>query len=790
MQNSNYTLAQILMGRSGFQRFFSISFILLAIFFIFSAAKAEETESSSSTIFIVEEEPITTSTLSLEEGTASSTVVVASTTAPTVMFNIRYQDDFVFSGFVTSTEPAELLDSQGNSHLVSASSSVLSILVDADRLSDAFLINQLDYYDAYKSFYLNCLILENSSSTNACGNWNYVVDGLYPNLGMDSFALKGGETIYVYFGNPWSLSVSTSTFFANTTTTFFTWRYNYDNLAEELVFDGEDTIDISIPNPNSTGWWDTTLTTSTLITSASGTVDYVFSTTGTYYAKITSPDYSKWSSAITLTVLDLPIETPTSTATSTANNETDNNAGGGSTNALPVSIISQATISEKVQSILNFLKSQQENDGKIIDGGTTDWAIMSFAANNQYAEEIKKGEKSLLDFARGYNFTDASDLNVCASYPRHLLAFLSAGVDKIDNSFRSLIDKIKSEECYKNNQFGQKGINDDVFALLALLASDASVTESIIIDLVDSIIKDQTTEGAFTWAGYPSADITGAAINVLIYARNKGASVEENIFSRAKAYLKSQQLVDGGWGFSTSDALTTSWAVMGINALSEGQTNWATGQNKNPWSVLADQLKSDGFYESVWAPGTTDWFGTKHAVPAFLGKSWPIILPARPQPKAITPAESGQGSGGSILSVSTSTAANSAIITATSSLFSMNTSTPSLVSSTPFVNLEILETSSAVPASSMDAFMERASLSTTNNFVTLKEKRTPRQPEEIKISETSTLTPANFSNDQSEKSLSQAPLEKKVATTTAVGSAVIFASTTLLLFIRLVLTII
>ncbi len=68
---------------------------------------------------------------------------------------------------------------------------------------------------------------------------------------------------------------------------------------------------------------------------------------------------------------------------------------------------------------------------------------------------------------------------------------------------------------------------------------------------------------------------------------------------------------------------------MGINALDEGQNEWFNASGKNPWQPLLNLINTAGYYEPTWAPGTVDWFATKHAVPALLGKSWPIILPAR-----------------------------------------------------------------------------------------------------------------------------------------------------------------
>ncbi|MEK7189532.1 MAG: hypothetical protein AAB666_00955, partial [Patescibacteria group bacterium] len=270
-------------------------------------------------------------------------------------------------------------------------------------------------------------------------------------------------------------------------------------------------------------------------------------------------------------------------------------------------------------------------------------------------------------------------------------------------------------------------------------------------------------------------------------AKNKGAIIDKYIFTKARAYLKSQQLSDGGWGFGTSDVLTTGWAMMGINSLDEGQTDWTNSQNKNPWSILTEQLSSDGYYESVWAPGTVDWFGTKHAVPALLGKSWPIILTPKPQPAA-APVNSGGGGVGGILSLPAIAQTTSS--TASSTLPITATSTPATVSSTLPIILEILPAPESPPTGVVENPLPLASNLGIIKTLKLSPPLTVPEPSDIvSQAEEPTPVPANIITNPPETP-SPLPLEKKVATTTAAGSAILFAGTTLLLFGRLLIIII
>ncbi len=314
------------------------------------------------------------------------------------------------------------------------------------------------------------------------------------------------------------------------------------------------------------------------------------------------------------------IETPTSTPTTTPTLTTTNTT------------ITETQIQTAIDKILNYLKSNQDEEGKIMDGTVTDWSIISFGADNQYADDINEKGVSLLEYEKKYNLDDPSDLNSCATYPRHILALLSAGVEKDDEAMLGLKNKIIND-CYTDNKYGLNGINDDVFALISLLALDINPAENIVRDMVSNIKDWQLENGAFSWPDWMDPtqktagdDITGVSINALKYAQNKGVEIENEIINNAKDYLKNTQQTDGGWGYGSTDIMTTSWVLMGINALRETQNDWFNTTGQNPWYPLVNNLNEDGYYESAWVPGTADWFALKHAVPALAGKSWPIIL--------------------------------------------------------------------------------------------------------------------------------------------------------------------
>jgi hypothetical protein len=663
----------------------------------------------------------TTTTIDTASSTAQLTdpaIPASPTELPSSTLFIRYQNNLVWSGPIALTSTV-YHDSINNLDYPLASPTVFSALVLADQASDAFSISDAQYNQAFNNFYLACLAFPTASSTeNACYNWNFVVNNAYPNVGMDSYTLHGGENIYIYFSNPWKITASTNTFSLGTTTTIQTWRYQYDNLIEPWILDGNNIIDISVPNPASTGWWDAYIVATSTQTDANGAIDYMFTATGTY--QLNFHDFTKWSP------LDITVNEPAvfvTSSTTTTPTENSNNSGGASGGQTIA--VSGNEISDTVQKILTFLRSKQTENGAIMDLQNSDWSAMTFGANGTYANDVRTSTASLYDYLYSTVVTSTSEtLNVCAEYPRHILGLLSAGTNKTDTKIIELKNKI-STECFAGGIVGQNGINDDIFITIALLATDENPNSAIVQAAIQTIISDQQTNGAFTWSGWPGQDVTGAAINALKYAANFGVAIDDAIFQNAKTYLHTTQLADGGWtGFgTTSDPLTTSWALYGINALGEGQLQWTNSNQKNPWSALVATLDNNGYYISPWSSDGIDWFSTKHAVPALLGKSWPIILSPINQPSS-----GGSGGGTYIASQETSTSSVLTDIISTSTAPTSTETVDPVTTSTPLVMTEPTSTGQVLGISIVNTEIQTEPKKPTRAPVQIK-AQTQSQPE-------------------------------------------------------------
>lgn len=569
---------------------------------------------------------------------------------------IRYNDAIILDKDIALTTTTYHDAINNIDYPLDSTSTVFSLLVNADQQNDNLEISDDQFASWANSFYLKCINLTiNTSTQNACDNWQYTVDGTYPSVGMDKKELTGGENVYIYFGDRYQLTTDKTSFTVGETATATLKEYSYTN-NDWTLSNGQLVLATEPILPDYSNYPPATISSAT---TTDGLALFNFNATGTYF--ITLPD-SYWP-GVTVSITSTTTTTDTSTST----------GGGGGSTPPTNELVSDNTINTAVNKLINFIKTNQSSDGKIIDGGTSDWLTMTLAAKNIYAADVKNSSTSLYDFV--YNYDNSlldSELNNCTAYPRHILALLASGVSKDEAKITAL--KTKLDGCVQSGNFGQAGINDDVFGLIAAIAIGEGQNSTTTQTTLNAIKSNQEADGGFAYPGpFESPDLTGAAMNALKYAQNNGATVDATIFTKAKQYLKAQQLADGGWGYFSSDALTTSWAVMGINALGEGQNDWFNSAGKNPWNVLT--TLSDDHYIQSW-DSATDWFGTKSAVPALTGKSWPLIL----DPKT------GSAGSGTIVTVPTSTVTTTI---ATTTFATTTVATTTIATSTPSTTVEL-----------------------------------------------------------------------------------------------------
>lgn len=271
---------------------------------------------------------------------------------------------------------------------------------------------------------------------------------------------------------------------------------------------------------------------------------------------------------------------------------------------------------------VNFLKVKQDSSGKITGGfsSPSQWSAIAFIANGIDITTVKNPTNSLKDFL----LTDVPTNNSATDWESRILAIVATDGDPTNFGGVNYVQNL--ETFYNNNQIGDTcALNDDIFGLLALVASGTSSSTQIKQDTLNFIVsKQDSTDGGFSWSA-PScpwygtaADMTAAAIQSLQAAKDNGltnANLDDAI-TKAKNYLLANQNGDGGFGyFGSSDADTTGWILMALNALGMKDSSQAT----NAKNYLSSTQQADGGFLS-WSG--SDSTTTSQALIALAGKSW------------------------------------------------------------------------------------------------------------------------------------------------------------------------
>lgn len=214
-------------------------------------------------------------------------------------------------------------------------------------------------------------------------------------------------------------------------------------------------------------------------------------------------------------------------------------------------------------------------------------------------------------------------------YAAPILAITSFGQDPRTFGNDDLVAKLKS---YHNaGQIGDPAtLNDDVFGLLALVASGEPSANPIAADAKNFILTHQKTGGGWGFAvtGGTDSNLTATAITALI---SSGISADNASIQNGLTYLKSAQNDDGGFTYdpnsqygTASDASSTAWVVWALTAAGISPQSWSKSGN-SPIDYLKSIQAPGGYFpyqqnsgEDAFSPVTT-----AYAVIALAGKTLP-----------------------------------------------------------------------------------------------------------------------------------------------------------------------
>ncbi len=258
---------------------------------------------------------------------------------------------------------------------------------------------------------------------------------------------------------------------------------------------------------------------------------------------------------------------------------------------------------------INYLSSQQGADGKIEGDLVTAWSAIAFAADGQRGDTVKGPGGSLWAGLAAAELSSATDIE------RQIMAVAATGGNPRDWQGRNLVQELRG--YFIGGQVGEVTIiNDDIFGVLAWLAAGEPVDSSEVEQTIRTVIANRDDNGA--WG---SIDLTAAAVQGLREYAKRGGLINVNpVIEEARSYLRNHQDEYGGWG---KNLASTAWGIQAVVSLGENPAEWPNPEGKTGWQALARYQNDNGGFG--WqANQDVSSFMTAYAVPALLGKSWPI----------------------------------------------------------------------------------------------------------------------------------------------------------------------
>jgi iron complex transport system substrate-binding protein len=284
-------------------------------------------------------------------------------------------------------------------------------------------------------------------------------------------------------------------------------------------------------------------------------------------------------------------------------------------------------IDASVSKALNFLRSNQLSDGSISGFATSSWAAMAIAAAGEDPHDWKRsGGKSIVDYLitnRG-----SLDLDKALDVARFILAMTAADKDprNIDG-----VNYVEALEGLFDGQIGEEAwVNDDFWAVLALISAGEAATSTVVHGSVEFIKAHQNADGGWGWGwrGVTPSDVddTAAAIMALVSA---GEDSSSEVIENAVQYLRDNQQPNGGftsWGVINSNS--DSWAMGAIVSVGQHPVQWPVSGTGVIEHLLSLQ-NEDGSFErtSDDPPGIDKAWNTAYAIVALCLNPYPVNIP-------------------------------------------------------------------------------------------------------------------------------------------------------------------
>jgi len=295
----------------------------------------------------------------------------------------------------------------------------------------------------------------------------------------------------------------------------------------------------------------------------------------------------------------------------------------------------------EIASALDYLRNNQTTQGDIGGFATSAWVTMAIAAGEEDPHTWKVGSNpSIVDYLETH--AGNANVSIAPDVARMILAIVAAGESPTDFGGINFVDALKI--LYDDGQIGDTSLlNDDFWGVMALISAGESASSEIIANSVGFIKNNQNDDGGWSWAINQSSDVddTACAVMALIAA---GESSGSNAITNSLNYIKSQQADNGGflsWG--ATNPSTDSWAIDAIVAAGQNPTSsyWTKNNNTSIDDLLGFQNLDGSFPD--WQGNPSPWI-TAYAIPALLGKPYPVEVLQPQAPGSVYVRVEGQSS--------------------------------------------------------------------------------------------------------------------------------------------------
>jgi len=274
-----------------------------------------------------------------------------------------------------------------------------------------------------------------------------------------------------------------------------------------------------------------------------------------------------------------------------------------------------------------YLLRSQNRDGGFGEARARDsaqvssaWVALGLAATGREPDRVSRGGPSVTEYLRVHtpSPTDA------ASLERSILVARAAGVSprklRRRASYEALLGRRADNGSFENL------VNLTAFGVLAMRAAGEPQDSDRVRRSVTWLRDQQNLDGGFGFSARPSTsdvDDTAATLQALAAGgQRRGLTVD-----RAMGYLLRAQRSDGGFGQAfgeTSNAQSTSWATQGLIAVGGERSDTAV---RSTLSYLCSLQASDGSIRYSQGSAQTPMWVTGQGLLALSRRPLPVEAP-------------------------------------------------------------------------------------------------------------------------------------------------------------------